>query len=124
MPTTEDAQRALRLQLELLKLTELQPRCQRRGGRGATPSAGAVTPLGTGPARSGNPARTRLWATLLWCILYKFRLLAFAPRIVGLHEDHAVANRRMVPRPELRQLADVRVVERALAQDLKRLCSR
>src|SRR5664279_2654923 len=32
MPTTEDAQRALRLQLELLKLTELQPRCQRRGG--------------------------------------------------------------------------------------------
>src|SRR5664280_3106511 len=64
---------------------------------------------GRDPARSGNPARIRLWATLLWRILYKFRLPAFAPRIVGLHEDHAVANRRMVPRLELRQLADVRV---------------
>src|SRR5664279_2411617 len=112
MPTTEDAQRALRLQLELLKLTELQPRCQRRGGRGSgavqRPVRERLRRSGRGPARSGNPARTRLWATLLWRI-YEFRLPAFAPRIVGLHEDHAVANRRMVPRPELRQLADVRV---------------
>src|ERR1019366_4811332 len=30
MPNAEDAMRALRLQVELLKLTELQPRCQRK----------------------------------------------------------------------------------------------
>src|ERR1039458_7743351 len=35
MPNAEDAMRALRLQVELLKLTELQPRCQRKRASGS-----------------------------------------------------------------------------------------
>src|SRR5271165_869602 len=52
-------------------------------------------------------------------VLDEFGLLALAPRVVSLHKDHALSDGRVVPGPKLGQRADIWVIERALAKNLK-----
>src|SRR5271170_921304 len=52
-------------------------------------------------------------------VLDELRLLTFDPRVVSLDKDHAVSDGWVVPGPKLGQLADIWVIERALAENLE-----
>src|SRR5271167_5028265 len=55
----------------------------------------------------------------LWRVLDELRLPTFDPWVVSLDKDHAVADGGVVPGPKLGQLADIGIIERTFAQNLK-----